>query len=71
MSFIVIVNLRDGLTFSSLMILATLFTIAILMIFYVGAYSHNDFRGYALGYHYPEQYHNDNLYWQCSRDIIL
>eukprot|EP01033_Poteriospumella_lacustris_P015288 gene15288-biopygen6894 len=60
-TFIVIMSLRGGLTFWSLMMLATLFTIVILAIFYVGAYSHLDFKGYGLGYNYTPQYHNDGF----------
>lgn len=62
LAVVVLVNIRGGLTFWSLMMFATLFTLAILMIFFVGAYSHVDFKAYALGYHYTEEkYHNDGF----------
>ena len=60
-TFNVLMNLRGGLPFWSLMMLATVFTIAILVIFYVGTYSHLDFKGYGLGYNYTQQYHNDGF----------
>lgn len=59
MVFVLMVNVRGGLTFWGLMMLITLFTLAILMIFYVGAYSNLDFYGYVYARNYPKRFHND------------
>jgi ethanolamine permease len=70
MVFVVLVNIRGGLTFWTFMMSATLFTLSILMIFYVGAYSHIDFKGYALGHNYSEQYQNDGFIGDSSRYLF-
>lgn len=65
--FLLLINVRGGLTFWVFMMLVTLFTFAVLMIFFIGAYSHFDFYGYAMGQKYGEELHNDGTIGNGTR----
>lgn len=59
MIFIVGLNMKGGNTFWLLMMLVTLYTLVLLLIFFKGAYSNIDFYKYALGHYLPAGQHND------------
>eukprot|EP01040_Poterioochromonas_malhamensis_P017972 gene17972-20830_t len=67
MTLLLLVNIRGGLTFWGIMMTSALFTMSILLIFYVGAYSNIDVNGYGYGRHYAPKYHNDGFIGDGTR----
>ena len=59
LAVVVILNLKGGNVFWTSMMAITLYTLVLLCIFFVGAYSHVDFKKYALGHYLPPANRND------------
>lgn len=59
MVFVVSLNMKGGNTFWVAMILVTLYTFALVLIFFSGAFAHVDFKKWALGHYYPKAKQND------------